>query len=155
MTRSSGVGVCHRIKVQVCHNELVYTTRLRYVHLRVGHLEASVTFYTRFLDLQVSERFDQTSLLVSSQNDAHFELALSEGAPGGPVTLGFVLDSEEDFAAAREFVRLEEIPFQVEDRGTAWVLVLQDPDGNPVELLLDRRRSGGRAFWRGETRALD
>lgn len=133
----------------------MYSTRLSYVHLSVRHLEASVTFYTRFLDLQVAERFGKTSLLVSSENNAHFELALSEGDPGGPVTLGFALGFEKDFAAAKEFVRLENIPFRSEDRGFAWVLALQDPDGNTVELILDRRQSGGRSFWRGETRPLD
>ncbi|GIW30644.1 MAG: hypothetical protein KatS3mg071_0818 [Meiothermus sp.] len=128
----------------------MYTTRLAYVHLTVRHLEAAVTFYTRFLDLQLSERFGKTALLVSSENDAHFELALSEGAPSGSVVLGFVCASEEDFRAAQDFVRLEGVPFRLEDRGIAWVLGLQDPDGNTVELFLDRRASGGRAFWRGE-----
>lgn len=133
----------------------MYSTRLAYTHLRVRHLEASVTFYTRFLDLQVSERFGQTSLLVSSSSEAHFELALTEGEPGGPVTLGFALPSEEEFAAAREFVRLEDVPFRSEDRGFAWVLVLQDPDGNTVELWLDRHQTGGQAFWRGESQPLE
>jgi catechol-2,3-dioxygenase len=129
----------------------VYTTRLAYIHLTVRHLEAAVTFYTRFLDLQLSERFDQTSLLVSSENHDHFELALSEGQPSGPVTLGFAAASAADFEAAKAFVRLEEVRWQLEDRGIADVLILQDPDGNTVELFLDKRGSGGRAFWRGET----
>lgn len=133
----------------------MYSTRLSYVHLRVRHLEASVTFYTRFLDLQVSERFGQTSLLVSSSSPAHLELALTEGEPGGPVTLGFELPSEEEFHAARSFLRLEGIPATAEDRGLAWVLALQDPDGNTVELYLDRRAVGGSAFWRGEARPLE
>lgn len=129
----------------------MYTTRLAYVHLTVRHLEASVTFYTRFLDLQLSERFGSTSLLVSSDNQAHFELALSEGEPGGPVTLGFAL-SPQDFEVARSFVEAEGLRPQIEDRGIAWVLGLEDPDGNRVELFLDRRNSGGQAFWRGESR---
>lgn len=132
----------------------MYTTRLSYVHLTVRHLEAAVTFYTRFLDLQLSERFGNTALLVSSENDAHFELALTEGVPSGPVTLGFAAASEEDFEAAQDFVRIEEVPWKLEDRGIAQVLSLQDPDGNSVELFLDRRKLGGRAFWRGEREAL-
>ncbi|GEM83227.1 VOC family protein [Meiothermus hypogaeus] len=129
----------------------MYTTRLAYVHLRVRHLEAAVTFYTRFLDLQLSERFANTSLLVSSENPAHYELALTEGEPSGTLTLGFAVASEQDFAAARDFVRLEGVPYRLEDRGIALVLSLQDPDGNTVELFLDRRKLGGRAFWRGES----
>ncbi len=132
----------------------MFTTRLAYVHLRVRHLESAVTFYTRFLDLQVSERFGHTSLLVSSENEAHFELALTEGSPSGPVTLGFAAASEEDFEAAQDFVRIEEVPWKLEDRGIAHVLCLQDPDGNTVELFLDRRKLGGRAFWRGESEQL-
>ncbi|PZA07964.1 MULTISPECIES: VOC family protein [unclassified Meiothermus] len=132
----------------------MYLTRLAYVHLRVRQLEAAVTFYTRFLDLQLSERFEQTALLVSSENDAHFELALTEGEPGGPVTLGFAVASEEDFMAARRFMELEGIRHTLEDRGIAHVLILQDPDGNPVEIFLDRRKSGGAAFWRGESKAI-
>jgi len=129
----------------------MYTTRLAYLHLTVRHLESAVTFYTRFLDLQVSERFDQTSLLVSSENQAHFELGLTEGSPSGPMTLGFAVASEEDFEAAQDFVRIEEIPWKLEDRGISHVLILQDPDSNTVELFLDRRRRGGRTFWRGES----
>ncbi|HEU4743356.1 MAG TPA: VOC family protein [Meiothermus sp.] len=132
----------------------MYLTRLAYVHLTVRHLEAAVTFYTRFLDLQLSERFGGTSLLVSSENDAHFELALTEGEPGGPVTIGFAAASEEDFAVAKRFVELEGVRHTLEDRGIAHVLALQDPDGNTVELFLDRRKSGGAAFWRGETREI-
>ncbi len=132
----------------------MYTTRLAYVHLTVRHLEAAVTFYTRFLDLQLSERFAQTALLVSSENPAHYELALSEGEPSGSTTLGFAAASEEDFKAAQDFVRLEGVPYKLEDRGIAWVLCLQDTDGNTVELFLDRRKSGGRAFWRGESEPL-
>lgn len=127
----------------------MYTTRLAYVHLRVRHLEAAVTFYTRFLDLQLSERFGKTALLVSSENPAHYELALTEGEPSGSVTLGFAVASEEDFRAAQGFVHLEGVPYRREDRGIARVLSLQDPDGNTVELFLDQRKLGGRAFWRG------
>lgn len=132
----------------------MYLTRLAYVHLRVRQLEAAVTFYTRFLDLQLRERFGGTSLLVSSENDAHFELALSQGEPGGPVTIGFAVATGEDFMAARRFVELEGVPHTLEDRGIAYVLSLQDPDGNTVELFLDRRKSGGVAFWRGQRRAI-
>ncbi len=132
----------------------MYTTRLAYVHLTVRHLESAVTFYTRFLDLQVSERFDRTSLLVSSENEGHFELALTEGSPSGPVTLGFAAAAEDDFEAACDFVRIEGVPWRLEDRGIALVLMLHDPDANTVELFLDRRKSGGRDFWRGEAVSL-
>lgn len=132
----------------------MYTTRLAYVHLKVRQLEAAVTFYTRFLDLQLCERFDKTSLLVSSESETHFELALTEGEPAGPVTLGFAVATPEDFEAARRFVELEGVRHGLEDRGIAWVLCLQDPDGNTVEVFLDRRKSGGSAFWRGETAQL-
>ncbi len=129
----------------------MYTTRLAYVHLTVRHLESAVTFYTRFLDLQLTERFGATALLVSSENTGHFELALTEGEPTGTAGLGFELASEADFEAAKEFVRLEGVPYKLEDRGVAYVLTLQDPDGNTVELFWDRRKRGGRAFWRGES----
>jgi len=132
----------------------MYTTRLAYVHLTVRHLEAAVTFYTRFLDLQLSERFGETALLVSSENPAHYELALTKGTPSGPVVLGFAVASEADFKAAQNFVRLEGVSHQLEDRGIAWVLCLQDPDGNAVELFWDRRHCGERAFWRGESEPL-
>ncbi len=132
----------------------MYASRLSYVHLTVRHLESSVTFYSRFLDLQLSERFAQTSLLVSSENQAHFELALTEGQPAGPLTLGFELPRPEDFEAAKAFVHLEEIEWRLEERGIAQVLIVYDPDGNQIELFLDRRKLGGQAFWRGESREL-
>lgn len=125
---------------------LMYATRLAYVHLTVRHLEAAVTFYTRFLDLQLCERFANTALLVSSENQAHYELALTEGEPTGVVTLGFAVAREEDFEAALDFIRVEELPWKLEDRGIALVLSLQDPDGNTVEVFLDRRKPGRPAF---------
>ena len=128
----------------------MYSTRLAYAHLKVRQLEASVTFYSRFLDLQLVERFAKTALLVSSENPTHFELALTEGEPSSPVTLGFAVASIEDFALAHEFVRLEGMEHGLEDRGIAQVLYLQDPDGNTVELFLDRRTRGGPGYWRGE-----
>jgi catechol-2,3-dioxygenase len=127
----------------------MYSTRLAYAHLKARQLEASVTFYSRFLDLQLVERFAQTALLVSSDNQDHFELALSQGEPAGPATLGFAVASAEDFALAKEFVRLEGVEHSLENRGIAEVLSLNDPDGNKVELFLDRRSAGGRAYWRG------
>lgn len=132
----------------------MYSTRLAYVHLKVRHLEAAVTFYTRFLDLQLSERFGRTALLVSSESPDHFELALSEGEPVGPTTLGFVVPSAADFEAARRFLKLENWPHQALDRDYAWVLALNDPDGNRIELVLDRR-SENHAYWRGHERFLD
>jgi catechol-2,3-dioxygenase len=128
----------------------MYATRLTYVHLQVRQLEAAVTFYSRFLDLQLVERFGPTALLVSSENTAHFELGLSEGEVGGWVTVGFVVAAEE-FETAKEFVRLEGLDHTLEDRGIALVLSLHDPDGNTIELFTDRRNSGGRAYWRGES----
>jgi catechol-2,3-dioxygenase len=127
-------------------NSGVYTTCLAYVHLKVHHLEAAVTFYTRFLDLQVSERFAQTSLLVSSENTQHFELALSESPePSTGITLGFVA-SEQDFGLALDFVRKEGIAYKHLGRGFAEVLQLRDPDGNTVELF----KKQAQTFWRGE-----
>jgi catechol-2,3-dioxygenase len=67
----------------------MYTTRLAYVHLTVRQLEAAVTFYTRFLDLQLSERFGKTALLVSSETQPTTSWPLAKASR--PVLLRLVL----------------------------------------------------------------
>ncbi len=133
----------------------MYATRLSHAHLKVRNLERSVTFYTRFLDLQLAERWAHTALLVSSSSPYPYELALEEAAaPTTGVRLGFILEGREAFQEAYRFLKLEGAPFRAEDRGFTWVLVLEDPDGNWVELVWDRRAAGGAAFWRGQVRPL-
>lgn len=122
------------------------------VSLPVSHLEASVTFYTRFLDFQLSERFARTALLVSSQSDQHYQLALEEGQPCTGAVLGFGVETATDFEAIERFMGTEGQLLTREDRGWAWVLSLKDPDGYRVELILDRRQQpDGQPFWRGRS----
>jgi catechol 2,3-dioxygenase-like lactoylglutathione lyase family enzyme len=127
----------------------MFGTSLSYISLSVSHLEASVTFYTRFLDLQLSERFGRTALLVASDSPQHYQLALSEGVPCPGVTLGFAVSSLSDWQEIERYLLAEGQSGIREDRGWAWVLGLTDPDGYRVELFLDRRQAGGKPYWRG------
>ena len=128
---------------------------LAYVSLPVSHLEASVTFYTRFLDFQLSERFGRTALLVASDSRQHYQLALTEGTPQPGVVLGFAVATAQDWDELRRYMQLEGQPLQLEDRGWAWAMLLLDPDGYRVELVWDRRdQPDGQPYWRGNTAKL-
>lgn len=129
----------------------MFGTALSFVSLPVSHLEASVTFYTRFLDLQLSERFGPTALLVASDSSQHYQLALTEGVACPGITLGFAVSSLADWQEIERYLQTEGQPVTREDRGWAWVLGLTDPDGYRVELFLDRRQTGGQPYWRGHS----
>lgn len=140
-----------------------YRAALGHVHLKVRDLERSVAFYRRVLGLEVSERVEPAFAFLSG-GEAHHELALQGLGPGAepprPTAVGLYHTAWEapdrrSFAAAYE--RLDELGAAAEavDHGISWALYFADPDGNGVEIYLDRRdEPGGAAEWRGRSRPL-
>lgn len=137
--------------------------RIGHVHLKVRDLNRSEEFYRNLLGASQTERLNkQYSFLSLGQ--AHHDIALQEigdtaKQPANDMiglyhTAFEVGDTAELFRTIR---KLEEIHAQytIVDHGISWAIYTVDPDGNGVEVFLDRRNSsGGAARWSGNSRRL-
>lgn len=131
--------------------------KLGHVHLKVRDLEASVRFYTELLDLSVTERVGDFAFLTGSAS--HHTLALQGIGPNAPRSspsavglyhTAWEVETEAEFAEAR--ARAERLAggAVAVDHGISWAMYFADPDGNGIEIMLDRRTApGGRPLWGG------
>lgn len=139
------------------------STRIGHVHLKVRDLERSVAFYRRILGLEVTERVGPGFAFLSS-GESHHELALQEVGEGAesppPRSVGLYhtaweVADREAFADARDVLAEAGVAAEAVDHGISWALYFRDPDGQGVEIYLDRRGApGGTERWRGQTRPL-
>lgn len=136
---------------------------LGHVHLYVRSLTRSMTFYSRIFGLEATERVDQAMAFLTSSAKHHTIALQALGESAGPpapgrVGLYHVAFEVPDVAALEAALgRLDQegVGWQAVDHGISWAVYFSDPDGNGLELYVDRRSSeGGRARWEGATRAL-
>ena len=136
---------------------------LGHVHLKVRHLERAIEFYRKLLGLEVTERVGETFAFLSG-DERHHELALQElgesAAPPPAHATGLYhtaweVPDREAFRLAWERLRTASVPVSGVDHGISWALYFRDPDGNGVEIYVDRRNAeDGTSEWRGMTRPL-
>jgi catechol 2,3-dioxygenase len=139
------------------HEPAACRLRLGHVHIRVRDLSRSVRFYVYLLGLRLTEQVGRFAFL--SAGDEHHSIALEEigdwtaQPPRGALGVAHVAFEAPDrtaFNAMRSKLREMKMPFISGDNGTNWALNLKDPDGNQIQIILDRRHSpGGAALWRG------
>jgi catechol 2,3-dioxygenase len=129
--------------------------KLGHVHLKVRDLDRSVAFYTELLGLSVTEQVGNYAFL--GDGNLHHVVALQglgidAPRPARDVTglyhVAFEVPDEVTFDdrvhKARELARL----VQTVDHGISWAAYFNDPDGNGIEIYLDRRSvPGGRSLW--------
>jgi len=120
------------------------------VHLKVADLERAVRFYSDVLGFEVTQRIgDSAAFLGAGGYHHHVGLNTWEsrgGRPPGSETTGlyhaaFLYPNRA--ALARALLRVLEAGVQLEgaaDHGVSEALYLRDPDGNGIELYVDRPR---------------
>lgn len=137
--------------------------QLAHAHLYVRTLDRSIDFFSRVLGLDVTERIGDAMAFLSSSAQHHTLALQALGESARPPAEGSVglyhLAFELPSTAALEDAlgRLDELGtrWQAVDHGISWAVYFDDPDGNGLELYIDRRQQpGGRREWRGTTTRL-
>jgi catechol 2,3-dioxygenase len=121
-----------------------------HVHLTVADLERAISFYTRALGFDVTQRIGTSTAFLGS-GGYHHHVGLSERAPGsgdGPArregVCHFAIRYADRAALGQAVVRLREAgvtPGEAVDHGVSEAVYLQDPDGHRLELYWDRPRA--------------
>lgn len=123
-------------------------TRIGHVHLTVSNLEKALEFYRDVLGFEVTAWYGNQAVFLSA-GGYHHHIGLNtwagEGAPRPPkgttglYHLAILLPDRK--ALARLLLRLADhgVPLEgAADHGVSEALYLRDPDGNGVELYVDR-----------------
>lgn len=122
--------------------------RIGHVHLKVADLERSLAFYCGVLGFQLTQRYGTQAAFVSA-GGYHHHIGLntwdSRGgkapAPGttGLYHVAILYPSRPELADALRRLMEHEIPLDgASDHGVSEALYLSDPDGNGLELYVDR-----------------
>lgn len=126
-------------------------TVIGHVHLKVSDLERSVKFYTEVLGFQVTHRLG-TSAAFLSAGGYHHHIGLNtwESAGAGPPPVrstglyhaAILLPDRK--ALGKLLRRLSGSGWPIDgasDHGVSEAIYLRDPDGNGLELYVDRPRN--------------
>lgn len=141
-----------------------HTATIGHVHLEVRDLDRSVAFYRGILGIEVTETLGDDFVFLSG-GEAHHELALQRAGgptePRSPRSPGLYhtaweVPDDRAFASAYRTLLEAGVRVQAVDHGISRALYFSDPDGNGVEIYLDRRAEpGGASEWRGRSRRLE
>jgi catechol 2,3-dioxygenase len=124
--------------------------RIGHVHLKVADLERSLAFYCGVLGFELIQRYGTQAAFVSA-GGYHHHIGLNTweskgGSPPPPGSTGLyhvAILYPTRAALADALYRLAQagIPLQgASDHGVSEALYLSDPDGNGIELYVDRPR---------------
>ncbi len=122
--------------------------RIGHVHLKVADLERSLAFYCGVLGFQLTQRYGPGAAFVSA-GGYHHHIGLNTwesrgGKPPPPGTTGLyhvaiLYPDRPSLADALRRLIEHQIPLDgAADHGVSEALYLQDPDGNGLELYVDR-----------------
>lgn len=122
--------------------------RIGHVHLKVADLERSIAFYRDVIGLEVQQRYGTQAAFLSFDG-YHHHLGLNTWESlGGPRPARHAVGLyhtaflfPDRVALARAFKRVLEAGVELDgaaDHGVSEALYLSDPDGNGIELYVDR-----------------
>ena len=125
-------------------------TTIGHIHLKVANLERSVKFYADILGFEVMARMGNSAAFLSAGGyHHHIGLNTWESANGNPPQQGstglyhFAILVPNRKELAKVFKRLEKHKWPIEgasDHGVSEAIYLRDPDGNGIEIYVDRPR---------------
>jgi catechol 2,3-dioxygenase len=122
--------------------------RIGHVHLKVADLERAIAFYSGVLGFTLTQRFG-TSAAFLSAGGYHHHIGLntweSRGGPPPPphatglYHVAILYPTRRELADALSRLSNARVPLDgAADHGVSEALYLRDPDGNGVELYVDR-----------------
>ena len=122
--------------------------RIGHVHLKVADLERSLAFYCGVLGFQLTQRYGPQAAFVSAGGYHHhiglntWESRGGKAPPRGTTGLFHVAILYPDRASLADALRRliqKNVPLDgASDHGVSEALYLHDPDGNGLELYVDR-----------------
>ena len=125
-------------------------TKVGHIHLTVADLERSLKFYRDLLGFEVSARYGDSAVFLSAGGyHHHIGLNTWAGKQAKPVPRGhtgmyhvaFLYPSRVELAKVLKLLLEADYPLDgAADHGVSEAVYLQDPDGNGVELYVDRPR---------------
>ncbi len=126
-------------------------TRVGHIHLKVTNLERSIEFYRDVLGFEVTQRYGSQAAFLSA-GGYHHHIGLntwhSAGANAAPVNaaglyhVAFVFPDRASLAATLKSVLNAGVELQgAADHGVSEAVYFNDPDGNGIELYVDRPRA--------------
>lgn len=148
-------------EIVVGPREISASADVGHVNLRVTDLERGLAFYRDVLGLHVTQRDAESVFLAAGEYHHHLALNVwgvpATAAPPGTAGLHhFALRLPDEAALAEVVVRILQAGHRLlgaTDHGVNIAVYLLDPDGNGVELMVDRpeaewprRRDGGIAM---------
>lgn len=123
-------------------------TSIGHVHLKVADLDRALAFWQGVLGFELQQRYGPQAAFVSAGGyHHHIGLNTWESAGGPPPPRGttglyhvaILYPTRRDLAVAVRRVLDAGIPLQgASDHGVSEAIYLADPDGNGVELYVDR-----------------
>src|SRR5215207_3789104 len=123
-------------------------TRIGHVHLQVGNIERSLGFYRDILGFEITQWYGEDAVFLSA-GGYHHHIGLNTWAgrnvpPAPRNTAGLfhfaiLYPERRDLAQALRWLLEAEYPIDgASNHGVSEALYLRDPDGNGVELAVDR-----------------
>lgn len=126
-------------------------TRVGHIHLRVSDLERSIAFYSGVLGFEVQQRYgDQAAFLSAGGYHHHIGLNTWHSAGSGPAPcegaglyhVAFLFPDRASLGAALQRVLdAGTVLDGAADHGVSEAVYFKDPDGNGIELYVDRATS--------------
>ena len=143
--------------------------RIGHIHLKVANIERSLGFYRDILGFEVTQWYGEDAVFLSA-GGYHHHIGLNTWSGRGVAPaprnaaglfhLAILYPERRDLAQALRWLLDAEYPIDgASDHGVSEALYLRDPDGNGVELAVDRpedqwpRTPGGGIYM--DTRPLD